>query len=245
MKTHLQSILLAMALVLGFSFSASAQTTYHNVYLCGSATAKLVLPQENTLNNGDKVHWLLDGVAVGSALVYNGTANSTALQLPTTLSVGLHKYTAMVESGGCLGNASDEYEIYKLPTKTIDLATSVSTYCGENSGPTSGATITATSTPAMALPAGVEYEYSWTVTKAGSSTKAGSTDGSTTNKNIFTMSATDAGAYVFSATVKYKLSSANTGVLIAADAKGCEVGSSSVTVTVTPKPAKPSITILQ
>jgi hypothetical protein len=250
MKATILTAILTMFLLTGINLSANAQT-YYNVYLCDNGTATLRTPEEASLVAGDKVRWYKDGVELpGSPIAYTG-ANSTNYALPTNLAVGEHQYTSAIESaGGCLGDPSDPFSVYKLPTKNLALsAPTNATYCGDNSAAVVASQITATATPASNLPAGISYSYVWTVTKDGAPvsplTSVGTDNGSETNNNVFTMTATGAGSYVFSATVVYKLSAGNTGVMRSGDTKGCEVGStSSQTVTVTPKPGKPSIVIV-
>jgi hypothetical protein len=244
--TFTRTALATLLLVLGLAVSSYAQT-YYNVYLCDNATAKLHMPEESTLTAGDKVHWYLEGVEVaGSPFTYS-TAGSTDLTVPGNLAVGLHNYTTAIESnGGCLGDPSDPFTIYKLPTKTLALTATNATYCGANSGPTSGSAITATTTPGATLPDGIAYAYTWTVTESGNPATPGTADGSSTSTSVYTMNTTTAGTYVFNATVKYVLAAGNTGVFIAGDSNGCEVTATATqTVTVTPKPSKPTISVVQ
>ncbi len=249
MKTTItRTSLLTLALILSFTVLSYAQ--YYQVYLCDDATVTLRMPEENTLAVGDKVYWFKDGNAVPEATFTFSAANSTNLTIPGTLGVGLHKYTTAIESlGGCLGPQSEPFDIYKLPTKTLALTKDRATYCGADSGPFSGSVITATTTPAAALPDGIEYEYDWSVTKGGVAytpiSDIGASDGSKTAINIFNMSVKDAGTYVFNAKVRYKLTATNTGVFKSGDTKGCEVTASATQqVIVTPKPTKPTISLV-
>ncbi len=251
MKTIIRTATLAIFLLIGAKLSTYAQTTYYNAYLCDNGTAVLRTPEEASLVAGDKVRWYKNGVELpGSPIAYTG-ANSTNYPIPTDLAVGEHLYTSAIESaGGCLGDPSDPFSVYKLPTKTLALSSPTNgTYCGDNSAAVLTSQITATTTPASALPAGVGYTYVWSVTKNGIAVDpvslVGSDNGATSDTNVFTMNATEAGTYVFSATVVYNLTAENTGVLRSGDSKGCEVSSTaSQTVTVTPKPTKPSIVLV-
>lgn len=250
MKTTItRTSLLTLALILSFTVLSYAQT-YYQVYLCDDATVTLRMPEENTLAVGDKVYWFKDGNPVPEATFTYSAANSTNLTIPGTLGVGLHKYTTAIESvGGCLGPQSEPFDIYKLPTKTLALTKDRATYCGADSGPFSGSVITATTTPAAALPDGIEYEYDWSVTKGGVAytpiSDIGASDGSKTAINIFNMSVKDAGTYVFNAKVRYKPTAANTGVFKSGDTKGCEVTATATQqVIVTPKPGKPTISLV-
>lgn len=244
-KTITRTLLATLVLLLGIAFSSSAQT-YHDVYICGNASVKLHMPEENTLTAGDKVHWYLEGVEVAGSPITYSAANSTDLTIPANLAVGLHNYTTKIESAaGCWGDMSDPFEIYKLPTKDLALTTGVSTYCGAASGSVAGSTITATTTPAAALPAGIDYAYTWTVTSGGNPATPGTPDNSNTATSVYTMNTTTAGSYMFNASVKYVLAAGNTGVLVSADTNGCSVTSvSSLTVIVTPKPTKPTISLV-
>lgn len=255
MKTTITRTALAtLVLLLSLTFSSYAQSTFPHLYLCDNATATLH-PEEpvTPLVNGDKVHWFLDGVAIaGNPKVYDGTAASIDLVVPASLAVGLHKYTTAVETlAGCLGVPSDPFDVYKLPTKDLALTENRATYCAEDSNPLSGAIITATTTPAASIPAGIEYIYTWSATKNGIAftplSDLGASDGSKSNVNIFTMSIKDAGTYVFSAKVKYELNAAAVAfgsILKSGDNNGCEVSQTATqTITVTPKPGKPRIVL--
>ncbi len=247
MKTTItRNIITTLILLLGITFSSYAQT-YYNVYLCDNATATLHMPEESTLTAGDKVHWYLAGTEVG-VYTYSG-ANSTNYTVPNSLPVGPHNYTTRIESAaGCLGDESDPFSVYKLPNKTLALSTPTNTtYCGEASGPAASSSITATATPAAPLPDGIGYTYTWSAMFNGSPVPSmaaiGSSNGSTTNQNVFTLTAIQAGTYVFNATVNYTLLPGNPGVLRAG--AGCEVSAAtSQTITVTPKPVKPSISLV-
>ena len=245
-KTITRTVLATLVLLLSLTFSSYAQIDYHDVYICGNTSVKL-RPQESIINATDKVHWYLEGVEVaGSPFTYS-TSGSADLTIPANLAVGLHKYTTAIESvGGCIGEISEPYEIYKLPTKTLALTKSVGTYCGANSAVngTSGSVITATTTPAASLPAGVEYAYTWSVTEGGNAATPGSADNSTTATSQYTMTTSTVGTYIFNASVKYALSAGNTGTLVSADTQGCSVDATATqTVIVTPKPGKPTISL--
>ncbi|MNK11521.1 hypothetical protein D3C87_295630 [compost metagenome] len=248
-KTITRTVFATLALLFSLTFSSYAQT-YYNLYLCDNTTVKL-RPSEPNLANNDKVYWFrkapgeATASAVGTAITYNGLG-SADLTLPANMGAGLYEYFSAVETaGGCLGPQSDAFTIYKLPTKTLALSANRTTYCGDNSGPNSGSVVTATTTPAATLPAGIEYAYEWSVTLAGTpptTATPGTADNSITTVSEYTMTTTTAGSYVFDATVKYVKSSANTGTFLSASNEGCEVAATATqTVTVTPRPAKPTI----
>lgn len=247
MKTTItRTLLVTLVLLLGSVLHGFAQTsTYHDVYICGNTSIKLRVSNESTLVNGDKVHWYLGGVEVtGSPFTYT-TSGTADLTVPAGANEGLYTYTSAIEStGGCLGDLSEPYRIYKLPTKTLALSTDKAAYCGDNSGP-AGAVITATTTPAGTLPAGIDYAYEWTVTTGTPPVTAtpGSHNNSSAATSLYTMTTTTPGTYVFNAKVKYVLASGNTGTLVSADTNGCEVTAGATEqVIVTPKPTKPTIT---
>ncbi|SDF78059.1 hypothetical protein SAMN05421827_101522 [Pedobacter terrae] len=244
--TFIKSIFAAFIILLSVNAKSEAQT-YYPVYLCDGGTATLHTPEESTLSAGDKVHWYLEGTEVATK-TFNGTANETNYVTPNNLATGVHNYTSMIESSaGCFGEVSAPFQVYQLPGKTLALTANNTSYCGENSSLSSIITATAT-TPGQALPAGIEYAYVWSATKDGTNVNPlsgiGADDGSKTDVNKFTLNTTVAGTYVFNATVKYVLTTANTGVLKSGDNRGCEVTATAPqTVTVTPKPVKPTIVI--
>ncbi|MFA6277763.1 MAG: hypothetical protein WC622_13495 [Pedobacter sp.] len=243
--TFIKSILATFIIILSVSVKSKAQT-YYPVYLCDGGTATLHTPEESGLSNGDKVYWYLEGVQVG-VKTFTGTANETDYVTPNNLSNGVHNYTSKIESAaGCWGDLSDPFQVYQLPSKTLALTANNASYCGDNTLLSS--IITATTTPGQALPDGIEYQYVWSATKNGTAVSPlsgiGSDDASKTAVNKFTLNTTGAGSYVFNATVKYITTAANTGVLKSGDNKGCEVSATATqTVTVTPKPVKPTIVI--
>lgn len=247
-RTITRTALATLFFLLGLTFSSYAQT-YYQLYLCDAGTAKLRTPQEAGLAVGDKVHWFVDGNPYGTPLTYNGTAGSTDITVPANLAVGPHNYTSyIVSKDGCMGPESDPFTVYKLPTKSIALsAPTQATYCGDASGTNLSSVITATATPGASLPDGVGYTYTWSATHNGTAvlpvTTIGTITGSEPNvNNTFTLNTTDAGTYVFNAAVVYTLLAGNTGTLRPTD--GCEVATTTTqTITVTPKPGKPTIVL--
>jgi hypothetical protein len=243
--TFIKSILAAFIIILSVSAKSKAQT-YYPVYLCDGGTATLHTPEESTLSNGDKVYWYLEGVQV-DVKTFTGVANETNYVTPNNLANGVHNYTSRIESAaGCWGDLSDPFQVYQLPSKTLALTANNASYCGSDASLSS--VITATTTPAQVLPAGIEYVYVWSATKDGTNVSPlsgiGSDDASKTAINKFTLNTTSAGTYVFNATVKYVTTAANTGVLKSGDNNGCVVTATATqTVTVTPKPVKPTIII--
>ncbi|WP_343532489.1 hypothetical protein [Pedobacter sp.] len=245
MKTTItRTVLTTLVLLLGLTFSSYAQT-YYNVYLCDNGTVNL-RPNEPNLANSDKVYWYLDGNQV-AVFTYSGTGSAN-YAVPANLPVGPHNYTSRIESAaGCWGDLSDPFSVYKLPTKTLALSPPTNTtYCEGNSGSAANSQITATASPASPLPDGIGYSYTWSATRNGTAvtpiTDIGSDNASTTNQNVFTLTTVNPGSYVFSATVNYVLLPGNPGVL--EQQNGCPVNATTTqTITVTPKPGKPTISL--
>ncbi|RYY30739.1 MAG: hypothetical protein EOP46_21285 [Sphingobacteriaceae bacterium] len=247
MKTIIKTIFATLIVMLGVSAKSNAQT-YYPVYLCDGGTATLHMPEETTLTTGDKVYWYLNGSTTPVAeREYNGTANSTDYVTPNNLGHGVNTYTSRILSvANCWGDMSEAFQVYQLPSKTLALTTNKTTYCGDDA--TLNSVITATTTPLHALPDGIEYEYVWSATKNGTAltplSGIGTEGTSKTAVNTFTLTTTGAGTYVLNATVKYVKTVANTGALKSGDNKGCETPATTTqTVTVTPKPVKPTIVI--
>lgn len=246
--TFIKSILAAFIIIFGVNAKSKAQT-YYPVYLCDNGTAKLHMREEEDLVNGDQVYWYLEGVEIPSSVkTYDGTtANLTDYVTPDNLSPGIHNYTNRIKSkDGCWGEMSVAFKVYKLPSKTLELTTNKASYCGSDA--TLNSVITATTTPAQTLPDGIEYAYVWTATKNTAAVSSISTIGtdlaSQSAVNTFTLNTTDAGIYVFNATVKYVKTIDNTGVLKSGVNNGCEVTATvTQTVTVTPKPKTPTIIV--
>ncbi|TZF82054.1 hypothetical protein FW774_15275 [Pedobacter sp. BS3] len=244
-RTITTSVLGVIAIMLYFTNFVSA--AIYPVYVCGDATVTLKPAFAETLAPGDKVIWS----EVGGSAVEKTSADPN-FTTPDNLSAGVHQYTVHVISASpaeCKGDVSDVYEIYKLPETTLALSNpSNAKYCEENSGsgsaPVTSSVITATATPAQALPEGVGYIYTWAVTKDGSAAAiagVGADDSGTGTTNVFTMNATAKGVYAFTASAKYSVPSGS--VLKSASGSGCEAISGSKTVEVTPKPGKPTIAI--
>ncbi|RZJ19784.1 MAG: hypothetical protein EON51_16680 [Acinetobacter sp.] len=136
------------------------------------------------------------------------------------------------------------YTLNVLPDLSASLgaATNSGTYC-TSSGATSATTLTASSVlPAYATD--LETETTYTVTQkigAGAATPVTSSDFGTIGASSYTLTTTVVGEYKITATVKYKQTASNTlNPLI--NSSGCPKSSNEITVTVTAKPTKPTIT---
>jgi len=250
----------ALSLALATAF-AMAQT---DIYVCEDGTVILGYSGDYSLETGDEVVWQKwdtgtdapDGAP--TALTYSGDPTSVNLEVDggDLGTVGAHHYRMYViatDPNSCGSDLSDPVEVYKLPALTLALgAPSVDAYCEATTNPELNqpvsSEIVATTTPADPLPTGIPLVYTWTATKdsdpvsditdVGSSTANNAS--ATELTNTFTVSTTDVGAYALSASVAYAAQTSG-GTLIKG---GCEVDApGSQTVTVTPKPDKPTITV--
>lgn len=136
-----------------------------------------------------------------------------------------------------------EHSFTVLPTLSMTLSapTNVS-YC-ETSANNSSQITQSTSTVPTGATADLEIEYSYMVAKDGGTAVNGTTAGlgSIDATGKYTLSTTTPGVYVITGTVKYKQKTGFTNALLTAS--GCPATSSTQTITVTAKPAKPTITI--
>lgn len=233
MKTKTLTLKLSVFLLFLFaSFAANAQTP--QVYLCGTGQAVLI-PDFGTytLVAGDRVIW--SEIGGGGAAVTSTFPASPNFTTPAGLSDGAHTYKVSVipaDVNACPGDASDDYVVYKLPTTTIALNSTVDLYCTD--APTRSVI---TAAPVVTPPTGVTFDYVWSATLGGTAvdiTTLGSASGST-----FSLQANvTPGAYTFTAVGTY-----NTGAVPIRPAASCATTSSTKTITVTAKPGKPTISI--
>jgi len=253
MKTTIT--LLKLSAIVGLFLTLPLQVVLAvDIYVCGTETVTLKYSGGYELQSGDKLIWIKDGDG-GEAVetVYNGTPGSAdyAVPLAEITAPGSHTYTAHVMSpdpASCSGDVSNTVEIIRLPELTLSLDASLAQYCAEESGTDAGeSTITATTT-ATSLPAEILLEYSWTATKGGAPvdplTEIGTSEANNPTAqdltNTFTLTSSEDGVYAFNATVQYAAADAN-GVTIKG---GCSYNSTEpATVTVTPKPGTPTITV--
>lgn len=131
-----------------------------------------------------------------------------------------------------------------LPVLTMALsAPGAATYCATSSAPSSTIAQTTTGFPA-GYAGDLEREFRYTVIKDADAPVDGATLGTVDQlTGAYTLTATAAATYKITGYVKYKQKAGATGTLL--NAGGCEANSSATqqTVTVTVKPAKPTITI--
>ncbi len=229
--TFLKSGLLALLLLLS---STAFSATY---YVCTGATLNLSAP----VVGGTTYLW--DVKQGGTSIP--GYPSATA---PTSLpSVGTYQViliTTLADPLLCApNNVINDFIV--LPALTITLAApSNPSYCG-----TSSTVNTSVITPTLgAFPTGAPYttdleaEYSYSVVKDGGAPVNGTTVGTiNATTGVFTLTATAAGTYVITGTVKYKQKVGFTGTLLGTT--GCPTSSTTQTVTVTGAPAQPVITI--
>ncbi|MBB2151223.1 hypothetical protein [Pedobacter gandavensis] len=258
MKTNFKPLRLAAVAFALFALPFNALADSFDLYLCGTGTASLI-PDATvtaTLKAGDILVWQewnpAGDTPIGTVTQVNVTTNATAPSFPLpALATGAHNFKVFVISASpnsCSGDVSPAFKIYSLPVPTVALTAPVTSFCEENSNAVRSAVITATALSLATVLSDVSYEFTWTATKnaaaVGNVTTIGEIGAITTpvNVNTFTLnSSATKGDYVFIATVKYKVAS---GTLKSDAGTGC-VGTStaSPTITVTPKPATPTIVI--
>lgn len=240
-KTYLRILIIALFIIQGKAFAE-----IYPVYLCGP-TASVTLVPNAVINTGDLVVWVKTTGGTTTE-VQKGTGHNYVT--PVNLPVGEHSYQVHIISAapaGCAGDPSVEYKIYQLPTTTIALALpTVANYCSVVT-PAASSDIVATSTPSITLPQDVTYSYTWAATKGGTVVADANSIGTVTTStntltNTFTLNTTDVGVYALTASSKYVVPAGST--LKSSDSQGCVNTSSSQTVTVSPQPAKPTITFL-
>ncbi|MEQ7801604.1 hypothetical protein ABDJ41_17550 [Pedobacter sp. ASV1-7] len=215
---------------------AIAQVT---VYICGSATATLQPDFKTyTLVNGDKVVWnekAPDGNTVATTYTF-GTDPSVNFTTANNLNDGAYTYTVHVtpaDETKCPGDVSTEYVVYKLPA-SVALASPVASFCSD-AGTASSSVITATPSSSVA---DITPTYTWSATLNGSPVASIATLGSS-SANVFTVKPdVTAGAYIFRVTASY-----DTGAVPVKAAGPCVI-ESTIPITVTSKPGKPTVTVL-
>lgn len=253
-KTTTYFKIIAFLMLMSLQDSAFAQT-YYNVYMAenASATLKPDVTSPSTIVSTDEVIWT--NTTTGTQVPKTGSDPNLSV-LYADLAAGANSYTVVIRSAaGCLGDPSDAITIYKLPSATIALSTPTDPdYC-TNQTATPASVLEATVSPAVALPSGVSFAYTWTVTKTldgvnsnPSSSSIGSHSVSTTApwKDSFTMNTRDVGNYNFSVKAVYAISAAVTtagGVLISDGYEISLPAADKKDVIVSPKPTKPQITV--
>jgi hypothetical protein len=217
---------------------AFAQTT-PSAYLCGTGTVKLTPAFPNSYTpptTGYNVVWSVNGTPE-AAKPYTGPAD-LIYNISPTLAPGNYKYTVQlvpIDNTLCPSDASDVIEIEKLPVPVIAITNSGgNTVCTDNSAAT---ILTANQTTPATLPSGVTMTYAWTATFGGAAVTDITTLGTkSTSGDTFTLNTGVApGAYVFTAVGSYA-----TGGIQIVPATTC-TASASQSITVTPKPGKPTV----
>jgi hypothetical protein len=233
-------------LLLTIAFNGEAIGQTYQIYLCdnGAATLQPNVTTPATIAATDTLVWT--NVTTGTIVKKLGTAPN--FDIPTNLSPGAYSYTVAIKSpAGCLGDPSAATTVYKLPAFATTLSTpSALLYCTNAATPTS--TILATVTPAATLPSGVTFNYAWSSSTANPDVFSnaegviGADNSSTGTTNTFTMTTTTVGDHKLRTTVNYVVAS---GTFRSGDSAGCAgVSTNTQSVTVSPKPTQPTITIL-
>lgn len=253
MKTKFTNLrLIAVAFFL-FALPFSVLADSYPLYLCGGATANLKpdVTVEAGLAVGDQVvwqEWSTADAPIGTATPLSVTVAGTApvFTVSNSLSTGEHRFKVFIISASpntCSGDVSPAFSLYVLPEATLALGTpSNASFCQGASNPTTqSSVIPANATAIAAALTDVSYAYTWTATKGGVAVGDVSTIG-VASGNTFTLNNTaGAGAYIFTASIKYVVAA---GVLKSGDTNGCvKTSAPSSTITVTPKPATPTIMI--
>lgn len=213
-----------------FPVSVFAQISY----VCGANSATLT-PNFNGYVpvTGDQVIWK-DGTTVVKTITYPDV-DGGKYTTPTSLSDGAHAYTVQVipaDQTLCPGDISDVINIYKLPAPVVLASSSVPSACVD----LSTRPVVKVDLTSAALPAGVSMTYTWTVKRDGT-TVALSDVVDQTGNDLTMKSGIATGTYVFSVDASY-----NTGGAQILPAASCK-DTKTVTVILTPKPTKPTITV--
>lgn len=230
--TFFRAIFLATFLMLS---SAAFADTF---YVCIGATLSL----NPAATTGVTYSWdVKDTDGTTSLAGYPRAAAPTSL--PST--AGTYKVLLIstpVSSTDCAPDVV-EHNFIVLPALTLTLsAPSNPSYCETSATPSSLIT-QSTSTVPTGTGSDLEIEYSYMVAKDGGTAVDGTTGGlgSIDASGKYTLSTTTPGVYVVTGTVKYKQKTGFTNALL--NASGCPTTSTTQTITVTAKPAKPTITI--
>lgn len=211
---------------------AQTSTTY---YVCGVNSATLTPDFQGYVPvAGDNVIWK-DGATTVETIVFPNAGGGKYVT-PTNLPEGAHAYTVQVIPADvtlCPGDVSSIINIYKLPAPVVTAASSVSTACVDLA--TRPVVSVALSSPAP--PSGVTIAYNWIVTLDGV-TKTLADIADQTGNSLTLKSGIATGTYVFSVEASYNV---GTGAQILPTAN-CK-DTKTVTVILTPKPGKPTITV--
>lgn len=236
MKT-ITKIKLTLALLFALALPTSMFAA--DIYVCGTGTVTLKYSGTYVLNTGDRVIWQkvdASGNPDGAAVTTTYTTAATDTDLTLTggsgdlASPGEYSYKAHVLTASpaeCGGDVSTAVSVYMLPAITIDLGSGSSNYCA---GATP--TVITAATNAASLPTGFAVSLDWT----GST--GGTVDG--TDNTKFNMSATTAGSHTI--TVKATFNNTSGKLLKSTTPGGC-VSTGTKTITVSPKPGAPTITV--
>lgn len=237
MKT-ITKIKLTLALLFALAMPTSIFAA--DIYVCGNGTVTLKYTGAYTLAAGDRVIWQQvdaagDPISTSAAIPKTYTSAATDTDLGLTggtgdlASPGEVFYRANVISASpaeCTGDLSTPISVYMLPAITVDLGSTSSNYCA-------GATPTVITalTNATSLPTGFAVTLNW----------AGSTGGAVdaVDNTKYNMSAATAGSHTVTVNATYNNTS---GKLLKSGSTSCTT-TGSKTITVSPKPSAPTITV--
>ena len=226
--TTLKASLIALFL---FASSAAWSATY---YTCIGTALNLTA---GTPATGTTYLW---DVRQGGTSISGYPSATAPTSFPTAGSYDIILVnTTTAETGSCKSDPV-ENTVVVLPALALSLGTpTLPAYCASATTPSSDVASTMTGFPAT-YSTDLEAEYAYSVSKDGAAGVNGTTVGTidaATGK--YTLTTTTPGVYVITGTVKYK---AKTGVSLLGT--GCPSPvSNTETITVTAKPAAPTITI--
>lgn len=220
----------------GVLTSAMAAAPYP-VYM--TQQGKVTLGLKTPLNTGEEAIWTADGASVTPNADGSYTIDATGK------AVGVHTYKVFLKSPSLCNGDVLEYEVYILPTPTVELTASSNLYCTNAETPLSELTATATAAP---LPAGVEYKFIWEGTLAGTTKNPadewGELAASTATSSTFKFTTTEVGTFDLKVKVEYSLPAGSTSVLRSDAATYGSMVSAPQSIVVAPKPATPEIIVV-
>lgn len=251
MKTTFTFFKIALTLlIIAVAPAKSIAQTYYHLYLHNGTTGTIKPATGTVFGANDKVIWVDNGVDQPEQ---DANTNPNFVANSATLTPGLHTFTMRVRSGatGCDSDPSDPKTVFVLPPTTVTFTNAADEdYC-ENVGSPSKTIIANAAPDGIALPAGIGYNYEWTITKnaapathadAGTLTAlAGTVVRETSSK--FTMTTDDVGVYLFTVKASYFKLDDNTGNVKLGATPTQFSTASPKKITVKAKPVKPSIEI--
>nr|WP_068891656.1 hypothetical protein [Pedobacter panaciterrae] len=239
-----KSTILKLIVILALMLPITAFAKSYPLYICGATTTATLQPAITGVAPTDQVIWV-DVTGGTNTTLKTGSGTDMNYTIAAGLAAGEYTYrvhSVSASPNSCTGDYT-EFQFYVLPPITVTLSNPTNeNYCEASSGTNTSSSITATTNTLDASLTDVDFAYLWTGTKGGSTIDV-STIGTGETTKTYTLNTTATGSYVFNAAAHYTVAS---GVLKSTTGNtGCSVTSaSSLPVTVTPKPAQPTITIL-